>query len=91
MKTFIVICEDKNNSLKKRLSNREHHLAHLKSLGKDLVLAGPTLNKVGNPNGSILIINSINKIELEKFMQKDPYVKENLFKSVLIKNFKKVL
>ena len=90
MKTFIIICEDKKNSLKKRLANREHHLAHLKSLKKDLVLAGPTLDKAGNPNGSLLIINSLNKIELKKFLQKDPYVKENLFKNILIKNFKRV-
>ena len=90
MKTFIIICEDKKNSLKKRLANREQHLVHLKTLKKNLVLAGPTLNKDGNPNGSILIINSINKEELRKFLDKDPYVKENLFKSILIKNFKKV-
>ena len=90
MKTFIIICEDKKNSLKKRLANREQHLTHLKSLKKDLILAGPTLDKNGNPNGSLLIINFINKIELQKFMKKDPYVKENLFKSVLIKNFKRV-
>ena len=90
MKTFIIICEDKKNSLKKRLANRENHLAHLKSLKKDLVLAGPTFNKSGNPNGSILIINSINMKELKKFLQRDPYVKENLFKSILIKNLKRV-
>ena len=90
MKTFIIICEDKKNSLKKRLANRERHLNHLKSLKKDLILAGPTLDKNGNPNGSLLIINFINKIELQKFLKKDPYVKENLFKSVLIKNFKRV-
>ena len=90
MKTFIIICEDKKNSLKKRLANREHHLAHLKTLKKNLVLAGPTLNRDGNPNGSILIINSINKEELKKILKKDPYVREKLFKSILIKNFKKV-
>ena len=90
MKTFIIICEDKKNSLKKRLANRENHLAHLKSLKKDLILAGPTLDTDGNPNGSILIINFTNKIKLQKFLEKDPYVKENLFKSVLIKNFKRV-
>ena len=90
MKTFIIICEDKRNSLKKRLENREHHLTHLKSLKKNLILAGPTLDTDGNPNGSILIINFTNKIELQKFLEKDPYVKENLFKSVLIKNFKRV-
>ena len=90
MKTFIIICEDKKNSLKKRLANREQHLVHLKTLKKNLVLAGPTLNKNGSPNGSILIINSTNKVELKKFLNKDPYVRENLFKSILIKNFKKV-
>ena len=46
MKTFIVICEDKKNSLKKRLANREQHLNHLKSLKKDLILAVQLLTQM---------------------------------------------
>ncbi len=46
MKTYIVTCLDKKNSLKKRLANRDLHLEYLKSLKNNLILAGPILNKI---------------------------------------------
>ena len=45
MKTYIITCLDKKNSLKKRLANRELHLKYLKSLKNKLILAGPILNR----------------------------------------------
>ena len=38
MKTYIITCLDKKNSLKKRLANRELHLKYLKSLKNKLIL-----------------------------------------------------
>ena len=44
MNTYIVTCLDKKDSLELRLSIRDLHLSHLKSLGSDLLVAGPLLD-----------------------------------------------
>ena len=90
MKTYIVTCHDKKNSLKKRLANRELHLDYLKSFKNNLILAGPILNKINKPKGSILILKFQNKHELNNFLKNDPYSKVDLFESVNIETFKRV-
>ncbi len=90
MKTYIVTCLDKKNSLKKRLANRELHLEYLKSLKNNLILAGPILNKINKPKGSILILKFQNRFKLNNFLKNDPYSKVGLFETVTIEIFKRV-
>ena len=90
MKTYIVTCLDKKNSLKKRLANRELHLEYLKSLKNNLILAGPILNKINKPKGSILILKFQNRFKLNNFLKNDPYSKVDLFETVNIEIFKRV-
>ena len=90
MKTYIITCFDKKNSIKKRLANRELHLKHLKSLKNNLILAGPILNKTNKPKGSVLILKFQNKFELNNFLKNDPYSKVDLFETVNIEIFKRV-
>ena len=89
--TFLIICKDKKNLLQKRLNNRSSHLKYLKSLGDKIILAGPMIDKEGNPCGSILILDFNDIKKVNTFIQNDPYSRVNLFKSVKIINFKKVL
>ena len=90
MKTYIITCLDKKNSLKKRLANRDLHLKYLKSFKKKLILAGPILNKTNKPKGSVLILKFQNKFELNNFLKNDPYSKVDLFERVNIEIFKRV-
>ena len=90
MKTYIITCLDKKNSLKKRLANRDLHLKYLKSLKNKLILAGPILNKNNKPKGSVLILKFQNKFELNNFLKNDPYSKVDLFESVKVEIFKRV-
>ena len=90
MKTYIITCLDKKNSLKKRLANRELHLEYLKNLKNKLVLAGPILNKKNKPKGSILILKFQNRIQLNNFLKNDPYSKVDLFETISIEIFKRV-
>ena len=90
MKTYIITCFDKKNSIKKRLANREFHLKHLKSLKNNLILAGPILNKTNKPKGSVLILKFQNKFELNNFLKNDPYSNAGLFQTVNIEIFKRV-
>ena len=90
MKTYIITCLDKKNSLKKRLANREPHLDYLKNLKKRLILAGPILNKNNKPKGSVLILKFKNRVQLNSFLKNDPYSKVDLFETVNIEIFKRV-
>ena len=90
MKTYIITCLDKKNSLKKRLANRELHLEYLQSFKKKLIVAGPILNKTNKPKGSFLILKFRNKLELNNFLKNDPYSKVGLFETVNIEIFKRV-
>ena len=90
MKTYIITCLDKKNSLKKRLANRELHLEYLQSFKKKLILAGPILNKTNKPKGSVLILKFQSKLELNNFLKNDPYSRVGLFETVNIEIFKRV-
>jgi hypothetical protein len=90
MKTYLITCLDKKNSLKKRLANRDLHLKYLKSLKNKLILAGPILNKNNKPKGSVLILKFQNKFELNNFLKNDPYSKVDLFETVNVEIFKRV-
>lgn len=90
MKTYMITCFDKKNSLKKRLANRKLHLEYLKSFKKKLILAGPIFNKTNKPKGSVLILKFQNKLELNNFLKNDPYSKVGLFETVNIEIFKRV-
>ena len=90
MKTYLVTCIDKKNSLKKRLANRDLHLEYLKKLKNRLILAGPILNKDDKPKGSVLILKFQNRVELNNFLKNDPYAKVGLFETIKIEIFKRV-
>ena len=90
MKTYIITCIDKKNSLKKRLANRELHLKYLKSFKDKIILAGPILNKTNKSKGSVLILKFQNRFELNNFLKNDPYSKVDLFETVNIEIFKRV-
>ncbi|MAZ46878.1 MAG: hypothetical protein CMM98_04805 [Rickettsiales bacterium] len=90
MKTYLVTCIDKKNSLKKRLANRDLHLEYLKKLKNRLILAGPILNKADKPKGSVLILKFQNRVELNNFLKNDPYAKVGLFETIKIEIFKRV-
>ena len=90
MKTYLVTCIDKKNSLKKRLANRDLHLEYLKKLKNRLILAGPILNKDDKTKGSVLILKFQNRVELNNFLKNDPYAKVGLFETIKIEIFKRV-
>ena len=41
---YVLICEDRKDSLEVRLGNRDKHLAYLGELGDRVSLAGPMLS-----------------------------------------------
>jgi uncharacterized protein YciI len=85
---FTLYCTDKPASLELRLAARSNHLAYLETYKSKLVVAGPLLDTDGRPCGSLLIIDVNDRAEAEGFAAGDPYSKDGLFESVVIRPFR---
>ena len=91
MMLFAIMCNDKPNSLELRLAQRPSHLDYLKSLGNKIKAAGPFLDDMGDPCGSLLIVE-VETLELAKNIAAlDPYAKAELFDDVTIRPWKWVI
>lgn len=80
---FIIIAEDKPNSLDLRLESRAEHLDYIQADGV-LCQAGPILHD-DKPCGSLLIIKVADLTAAEEFARRDPYAKAGLFAKVDIR------
>jgi uncharacterized protein YciI len=89
---FVILCNDKPNSLELRLATRPAHVAYIESFIDKLVLAGPLLAEDGEtPQGSMIIMNFATRGEAEIFAAGDPYAKAGLFRDTTIRPFRKAL
>ena len=89
--TYLITCLDKKNALSLRLETREEHIRYLKKIGEKLVLAGPILDENNDPKGTVLILDYEDANTVKEFLKNDPYNLRDLFESVKITKFKRVL
>lgn len=85
---YAIVAYDKPNGLAHRMEVRPDHLAHLKSLGDTLVLAGPFLDANGDMNGTIMVIEAESQAEAEAVFARDPFVIRGVFGSMDIRPFR---
>ena len=96
---YLIYSEDIENSLQKRLSVREHHLARLSSLQSEgrLLVAGPCPAIDSNAPGEAgfsgsLIIAEFDSLEnAQTWADADPYIAAGVYKKVTVKPYLKVL
>lgn len=96
---YVIIGEDYENSLEKRLSVREQHLQRLTTLQQEnrLLLAGPNpAEDTEDPGqagftGSIIVAQFDSLQAAQQWADEDPYVSAGVYKNVTVKPFKKVL
>lgn len=96
---YVIFSEDVENSLSKRLSVREQHLARLSDLQKQgrLLVAGPCpAIDSDNPGeagftGSVVIAQFDSLIDAQAWADVDPYINAGVYKNVIVKPYKKVL
>lgn len=87
---FALIAKDKLGSLDIRKANREAHVAYLKA--SDAVeMAGPFLDEAGNMCGSLIVLEFEDITEAQAWAAEDPYKKADLFESVEIIAWNKVI
>ncbi|MCP5366620.1 MAG: YciI family protein [Hyphomicrobiales bacterium] len=89
---FFIHCIDKPDSQELRAENRRHHLEHLSLFKKNIVCAGPTLSEDGEGmTGSVMLVDFPDRSAVEGFMHRDPYTRAQLFQSVRVERWKKVI
>jgi len=85
-----LITRDKPKHLQVRLDNREAHLAYIKETGV-VEMAGPFLDDSGQMSGSLIILDVADIAVAKAWAAKDPYNKANLFESVSIIQWNKLI
>jgi len=96
---YIIYSEDVINSLEKRLSVRELHLARLSDLQNEgrLLVAGPCPAIDSNDpgaagfTGSLIIADFDSLATAQQWADADPYIAASVYEKVTVKPYKKVL
>ena len=96
---YVIFSQDVENSLERRMSVREQHLARLKELQQQdrLLVAGP-MPAIDNENpgeagftGSTVIAKFESLEQAQQWANADPYIDAGVYANVIVKPFKKVL
>ncbi|MGF1873094.1 YciI family protein [Photobacterium indicum] len=96
---YVIFSQDVENSLERRLSVREQHLARLQALQAEgrLLVAGP-MPAIDSENpgeagftGSTVIAEFNSLEEAKTWADADPYIAAGVYANVIVKPFKKVL
>ena len=87
---FALICTDKPGALDIRKANRPAHLDYIETTGI-VEQAGPLLDDTGAMCGSIVILKTEDRSAAEGWAAGDPYAKADLFASVKVVHWKRVV
>ena len=85
---FVIHAVDRPDSLALRLQTRASHLDYIATF--DLLVAGPLLDREGQPCGSCLVVELPDIAAAEAFAAGDPYKMAGLFQTVEVHEFRTV-
>lgn len=87
---FAIQTKDKPGSSQVRADNRAAHVEYLTANKHKLLAAGALIDDDGTGgNGGILIIDTDDRKEAEKFINEDPFTKAGLFSRVTVTRWRK--
>lgn len=87
---YTLICLDRPGALETRKANREAHLAYIAETGV-VEQAGPFLSPAGEMIGSLVILSVETEEAAANWAANDPYAKADLFDSVQVMHWKRVI
>ncbi len=90
MPFYALVCRDKPGALDIRKANRDAHLEHIRKSGV-VSQAGPFLDADGQMCGSLVVLNVPDRSAAEAWAEADPYAKADLFDSVSIDEWNRVI
>jgi uncharacterized protein YciI len=87
---YAIHTQDKAGAEKIRADNRPAHLEYLTANQHLLLAAGALINDDGTGgNGGILIVDTDDRKEAERFIANDPFTKAGLFEKVTVTRWRK--
>jgi uncharacterized protein YciI len=87
---YAIQTQDKPNSAELRAATRAAHLDYLTAHKDKLLAAGAVINDDGSGgHGGILIVDTDDRAEAERFINDDPFTKAGLFQSVTVVRWRK--
>jgi uncharacterized protein YciI len=88
---FVIVARDRPGSATQRAELRPAHIEHLDRHAARLLAAGPLLGEDGGtPCGSLIVLDTEDRAEVDAFVAADPYTKGGLFAEVEIRPWRKV-
>lgn len=96
---YMIVAEDSEGSLERRLAARPGHVERLKALQNEgrMILAGPC-PAIDSPDpgpagfsGSLIVAEFASLADAQAWADGDPYVAAGVYARVTVKPFKKVL
>mgnify|MGYP002700332689 CR=1 FL=1 len=85
-----LMARDKAGALNVRMENRSAHVDYLKSTDH-VHLAGPLIDANGDMCGSMIVLDVPDMAAARNWVANDPYGKAELFESVTLTEWKKVI
>jgi uncharacterized protein YciI len=85
-----LMARDKAGALNVRMENRSAHVDYLKSTDH-VHLAGPLIDANGDMCGSMIVLDVPDMAAARSWVANDPYGKAELFESVTLTEWKKVI
>jgi uncharacterized protein YciI len=87
---YAIQTEDKPGSAELRAKTRAEHLAYLTAHQHLLLAAGALISDDGTGgHGGILIVDTDDRAEAERFINQDPFTKAGLFQRVTVTRWRK--
>ncbi len=87
---WIIVCEDKEGALPKRMAVIDEHRKYLSSNPIKTLVSGPLIHTDGKTmKGSFFMVEANELSEIQEFQRNDPLFKADVWDKVLISPFNK--
>ena len=91
MEQFVVRAYDGKGMLEKRLEVRLRHLEGMERIRQHVVCAGGLLDDEGKMKGSMLVMEFVNRQELDEYLANEPYVQEHVWEKIEVERMNVVI
>ena len=81
---FVITAYDGAGMLDKRMEVRPLHLEGMERLKEHLVCAGGLLDEAGNLKGSVLVMELLNREEVDEYLATEIYVTEHVWEKITV-------
>ena len=91
MEQFVIRASDGEGMLDRRMEVRPRHLEGMERIRQNVVCAGGLLDDEGKMKGSMLVMEFVNRQELDEYLANEPYVQEHVWEKIEVERMNVVI